>query len=314
MKKKANVAVAGVTDQQTTLKNQREYQVQVTQLKNVLITSHEEALTRRAEARRIFQNYTMMITKYEQQLTIINEQITESKVRISGSTEIVRILTVRIKEIATLITRISITTQEKIKLTKEETDIKEKLEVQNNIINTETRNMATYETTITTLTTTVTTYKKYIREITTVIKTLEKKVSETKKALKPVPKGPVGGAEPAPPVKGKTTAPTTPDVPSPEPEKDEDGDDKVDEDEVEDEKPDAVGGGNQKADKEIEQAEEETTSSVTQLDTLTTTIITTGVKEEKADAVTTTEITDTTTEESELNELKQKKGRLQRKR
>merc|ERR1711981_1383733 len=99
-----------------------------------------------------------------------------------------------------------------------------------------------------------------------------------------------------------------------ETEKDEDGDDKVDEDDVEDEKPDAVGGGNQKADKEIEQAEEETTSSVTQLDTLTTTIITTGVKEEKADAVTTTEITDTTTEESELNELKQKKGRLQRKR
>jgi hypothetical protein len=66
LKKKANVAIAGVNDQATTLKNQREYQVQVTNLKNILISSHEEALTKRAEARKVFQNYTMMVTKYEQ--------------------------------------------------------------------------------------------------------------------------------------------------------------------------------------------------------------------------------------------------------
>lgn len=308
LKKKANVAIAGVNDQATTLKNQRDYQVQVTNLKNVLISSHEEALTKRSEARKVFQNYTMMITRYEQQLTIANEQITESKVRISGATEIIRSLQIRIKEIATLITRTSITTVEKTKLTKEETEIKEKLEVQNNVVTSETKNLATYESNVQTLTTTVTTYRKYITEITTVIKTLEKKVTETKRALRKPPKKEPKAPEEEAPVKGKVSDEADAE------EKDEDGDDKVDEDEVEDEKPDAVGGGNQKADKEIEQAEEETTSTVTQLDSLTKTIITTGTKSEKADAVTTTEVTDTTTEESELTELRVKKGRLQRRR
>lgn len=310
LRKKANVAIASVNDQTTTLKNQREYQVQVTNLKNILISSHEEALTKRNEARRVFQNYTTMITHYEQQLTVLNEQITEAKVRISGAQEIVRILTIRIKEIATLITRTTITVQEKTRLTKEETEIKEKLEVQNNIISTETKNVSTYESQVSTMTTTITTFRTYITQITEVITTLEKKVKETKKALKPTgPRPePKGKGPKEPPVKGKVTDEAD------EEEKDEDGDDKVDADEVVDEKPDAVGGGNQKTDKEIEQAEEETTSTTTQLDSLTKTIITTGVKSEQSDAVTTTEITDTTTEESELNELRQRKGRLQRKR
>jgi hypothetical protein len=158
------------------------------------------------------------------------------------------------------------------------------------------------------LTTTITTFKKYIVEITTVIKTLEKKVKETKKALKPSPKKSAAGAEEAPPVKGKATDEAD------AAEKDEDGDDKVDEDEVEDEKPDAVGGGNQKVDKEIEQAEEENSSTVTQIDSLTKTIVSTETKSEKADAVTTTEVTDTVKEEAELVEVRAKKGRLQRKR
>lgn len=127
--------------------------------------------------------------------------------------------------------------------------------------------------------------------------------------MKPTgPKKEKPGKPDEPPVKGKATDEADAE------EKDEDGDDKVDEDEVVDEKPDAVGGGNQKVDKEIEQQEEETTSTTTQLDSLTKTIITTGIKSEKSDVVTTTEVTDTTTEESELTELRQRKGRLQRKR
>jgi len=62
---KANIATAGVNDASTTLKNQREYQVQITNLKNILIGSHEQALSKRSEAEKIFQNYTMMVSKYE---------------------------------------------------------------------------------------------------------------------------------------------------------------------------------------------------------------------------------------------------------
>jgi hypothetical protein len=67
LKSKANIASAAVNDASTTLKNQREYQVQVTNLKNVPIEAHEEALTKREESRKMFQNYTMMVTRYEQQ-------------------------------------------------------------------------------------------------------------------------------------------------------------------------------------------------------------------------------------------------------
>merc|ERR1712110_1016908 len=57
----ANVATSAVNDAATTLKNQREYQVQITNLKNILIGSHEQALAKRAEAEKVFQNYTMMV-------------------------------------------------------------------------------------------------------------------------------------------------------------------------------------------------------------------------------------------------------------
>jgi len=60
------MANSAVNDAATTLKNQREYQVQITNLKNVLIGSHEEAIKKREEAEKIHQNYTMMVAKYEQ--------------------------------------------------------------------------------------------------------------------------------------------------------------------------------------------------------------------------------------------------------
>jgi hypothetical protein len=58
----------------------------------------------------------------------------ECKTSISAAEEITRIMTIRIKEIATLISRTTITTTEKTRLTTEETEIKEKLEQQSNII------------------------------------------------------------------------------------------------------------------------------------------------------------------------------------
>jgi hypothetical protein len=44
VKAEAVIASAAVNDASTTLKNQREYQVQITNLKNTLISSHEQAL------------------------------------------------------------------------------------------------------------------------------------------------------------------------------------------------------------------------------------------------------------------------------
>jgi len=89
-------------------------------------------------------------------------------------------MTIRIKEIATLLSRTTITASEKTKLTAEETEIKDKLETQSNTIVTGTKNLSTYEASLVTLTSTITQFKKYITDITTVIKTLEKKVKETK--------------------------------------------------------------------------------------------------------------------------------------
>lgn len=123
--------------------------------------------------------------------------------------------------------------------------------------------------------------------------------------MKPLPKKDPNAAEEAPPVKGKATD---------EDDKDEDGDDKVDADEVEDEKPEAVGGGNEKVDKELEQVEEETKTTTTQIDSLTTTIIKTTEKVEKNDAVTVTEVTDTTKQDAALEEVRWKKRRLIRRR
>lgn len=228
----------------------------------------------------------------------------ECKTSISAAEEITRIMTIRVKEIATLLSRTTILAGEKTRLTAEEVEIKEKLETQSNVVISQTKFLTTYETSITTLTSTITTFKKYIIEITTVIKTLEKKVKESKEALKPLPKKDKNDAEEAAPVKGKAT----------DDDKDEDGDDKVDADEVADEKPEAVGGGNEKVDKELEQVEEETKTTTTQIDSLTTTIIKTTEKVEKNDAVTVTEVTDTTKQDAALVEVKDKKKRLIRRR
>jgi hypothetical protein len=93
----------------------------------------------------------MMITKYEEQTTVTNEQIMDSKTRISGSQEIQRIIAVRMKEISTLLARPTITAAEKTKLTTEESEAKSKMEAQQNIIDTETKNLVSYETSLTTL-------------------------------------------------------------------------------------------------------------------------------------------------------------------
>lgn len=91
-KSAANVATAAVNDAATTLKNQREYQVQITNLKNILVGSHEQALAKRHEVELLAQNYTRMVAKYEEQTVVTTEQIMESKTRISGAAEIQRII------------------------------------------------------------------------------------------------------------------------------------------------------------------------------------------------------------------------------
>lgn len=95
-----------------------------------MVGAHEAALGKREETEKVFQNYTMMVTKYEQQQALTNEQITDSKTRVAGAQEIQRIVAVRMKEIATLMSRSTITAAEKAKLTKEEEDNKAKLETQ----------------------------------------------------------------------------------------------------------------------------------------------------------------------------------------
>lgn len=129
LKAKAIIATAGVNDAYTTLQNQREYQIQVTNLKNALITSHEEALTKREEARKVFQNYTRMITRYEQQHTLAQEQMGEEKAKLSAAQETQRLHELRVKEVGTLMSRTTISPAEKTKLGKEEAELKEKIEV-----------------------------------------------------------------------------------------------------------------------------------------------------------------------------------------
>jgi cell division ATPase FtsA len=124
-------------------------------LKNALISSHEQALTKRQEAEKILSNHTMAVAKYEQQTTIANEQIADSKTKIAGAQEVQRIIAVRMKEIATLMARPTITAAEKAKLTKEEEDIKGKLEAQQNVVDTETKNLVGHETNVATLASTI---------------------------------------------------------------------------------------------------------------------------------------------------------------
>jgi hypothetical protein len=69
-----------------------------------------------------------MITKFEQQTSMTNEQIMEAKTRISGAQEIQRIIAVRMKEVTTLLSRPTITASEKSKLTSEQSEIVLKLE------------------------------------------------------------------------------------------------------------------------------------------------------------------------------------------
>merc|ERR1712193_297491 len=94
VKSEAVIASAAVNDASTTLKNQREYQVQITNLKNTLISSHEQALSKRQEAEKILANHTMAVSKYEQQTTVANEQIADSKTKIAGAQEVQRIIAV----------------------------------------------------------------------------------------------------------------------------------------------------------------------------------------------------------------------------
>jgi chromosome segregation ATPase len=180
VKSEAVVASAAVNDAATTLKNQREYQVQITNLKNSLIQSHEQALGKRQEAEKLLANHTNAVSKYEQQTAITNEQIADSKTKIAGAQEVQRIIAVRMKEIATLMSRPTVTAAEKAKLQKEEDEIKGKLEAQQNVVDGETKSLVTHETNVATLATTIKQFKKYVKDTKEIIKTLEKKVTETK--------------------------------------------------------------------------------------------------------------------------------------
>jgi predicted nucleic acid-binding Zn-ribbon protein len=133
-------------------------------LKNTLIQSHEQALTKHNEATKILANHTMAVSKYEQQTTIANEQIADAKTRIAGAQEVQRIVAVRMKEIATLMARPTISTGEKTKLQKEEEEIKGKLEAQQNIVDVETKNLVNYEQNVATLASTIKTFKKYVKD------------------------------------------------------------------------------------------------------------------------------------------------------
>jgi hypothetical protein len=112
------------------LKNQREFQVQITNLKNALITSHEQALAKHQEAEKILQGHQNSVKKYEEQAVVTNEQIAEAKTKIAGAQEVQRIVASRMKEITTLMSRPTIEAGEKAKLKKEEEEIKGKIETQ----------------------------------------------------------------------------------------------------------------------------------------------------------------------------------------
>jgi hypothetical protein len=187
-------------------------------------------------------------------------------------------------------------------LTTEEAEIKSKTEAQQNVIDLETKNLVTYETTLATLSTTIKTFRSHIEEIRTVRKELDKKVQETKTALK----APKKKEDKAPPVKGKDTEDK--DVE----EKDEDGDEKVDEVDEKTGETDAVKGGNEKVDKELDQVEEENKSTTTQIDSLTKTITTVQEKSEISNKELIQETADSTKEEYAIAELARDKARLVR--
>jgi len=303
LKSEAVVASAAVNDAATTLKNQREYQVQITNLKNVLISSHEQALSKRQEAEKILANHTNAVKKYEQQTAVTNEQIADSKTKIAGAQEVQRIVAIRMKEIATLLARPTVTAAEKTRLQKEEEEIKAKLESQQNTVDNETKALVSHEQSIAQLATTIKQFKKYVAETKEIIKTLEKKVTETKEALK----APKKKDDAAPPVKGKDT--------EEEGAEEKEKDDEEIEKEIEEtasEETEQVKGANEKVDTELDQAEEENKSTTTQIDSLTKTITTVEEKSEIADKEVIQETTDTTKEEAELAEVKEQKARLEK--
>jgi hypothetical protein len=55
----------------------------------------------------------LAVSKYSQQNTVALEQIADAKTKIAGAQEVQRIVAVRMKEIATLLARPTITTGEK---------------------------------------------------------------------------------------------------------------------------------------------------------------------------------------------------------
>jgi cell division ATPase FtsA len=78
-------------------------------LKNVLIESHEQALSKRQEAEKLLANHTRAVAKYQQQTVVTQEQMDDAKTQIAGAQEVQRIIAVRMKEIATLVARPTIT-------------------------------------------------------------------------------------------------------------------------------------------------------------------------------------------------------------
>lgn len=128
--------------------------------------------------------------------------------------------------------------------------------------------------------------------------------SVTKAALK----APKKKDDAAPPVKGKDTEEEGAAA------KDDEDKDTIDEDveEATSEESEAVKGGNEKVDSELDQAEEENKSTTTQIDSLTKTITTVEEKSEIADKEVIQETTDTTKQEAELTEVKEQKARLEK--
>jgi len=316
LKAKAAIAQAGVNDAATTLQNQREYQIQVTNLKNALITSHEEALTKREEARKVFQNYTRMITRYEQQHTLAQEQMAEEQAKLSAAQETQRLHELRVKEVGTLMSRTTISAGEKTKLGKEEAELKEKIEVQKNAVAHSTKAVTDQQVQIDTLFVTIKAYKQHLGKVKKINELLEKKVGETKAALKP---------HAAPPVAGKASDDKDADKKDDKKdekkdekkegdEKDEDGDDKVDEDKTEDVSPSAVAGGNIKIDKLLEASEKEGEATTEQMASLTKTVTDVEKKAETVDKTVVQQVKDVSEQEATLLLSHQQKDELVRRR
>jgi hypothetical protein len=116
--------------------------------------------------------------------------------------------------------------------------------------------------------------------------------------------------EEAPPVKGKDSE----DKEAAKKDEDEEEKDETTKEieESESDASEAVKGGNEKVDSELDQAEEENKSTTTQIDSLTKTITTVEEKSEIADKEVIQETTDTTKQEAEIAETVAQKQRLEK--